>query len=441
MRVRGQKGKPPAGNLPRRLLTISPKHRPVEGMTSETTPGGGGAIRGDGADAAAPGATGLSFIPFSDIDRAVVWRRFWRVVGAFWTGASRRKAWFFTIGIAIGLTLVLLTNLSVNRWQSALFNALEKKDADRALMVLWLLPLIVALGATAGAIVVWTRETLQAYWREWVVGVIADRWLASKRYRRLQEAGIEPANPEYRIADDVRVSLDPLVDFAIGWFSALLAFVTFIGVLWTVGGSWTIHGKNGDFTIPAFMVLAAILYGVTVSTITWFVGKPLVNAVARRNEAEALLRFELTKVREHAARVAAQDGGPPARRSVAEVYRLVLERSLIMVRYHVRLTWITNGNGVLLPVAAVALATPKYLAGEMSLGDLVSLGPAFQQVQVAMAWLVDNFRQLALWYASAGRVVDMAHAMDALDGEELSADPAAATPGHAEFLPESARAG
>ncbi|MGL4729306.1 MAG: SbmA/BacA-like family transporter [Bosea sp. (in: a-proteobacteria)] len=361
----------------------------------------------------------LSFRLFSDMDRAVVWRRFWLLVGPFWTGASKRKAWFFTIGLGLGLILVLLTNLSVNRWQSALFNALEKKDAARAITVLWLLPLIVMLGAGAGALVVWTRETFQAYWREWVVAAISERWLAAKRYRRLQDKGIEPANPEYRIADDVRMSLDPLVDFAIGWFSALLAAVTFIGVLWSVGGNWTIRTEaGGSYTIPAFMVLAAVLYGVVLSTATWFVGKPLVDAVARRNEAEALLRFELTKVREHAARVAAEDGGPAARRAVAEVYHLVIARTLIMIRYHVRLTWITNGNGVLVPVAAVALATPKYLAGEMSLGDLVSLGPAFQQVQVSMAWLVDNFRQLAMWYASAGRVVDMAHAMDALDAED-----------------------
>jgi vitamin B12/bleomycin/antimicrobial peptide transport system ATP-binding/permease protein len=327
-----------------------------------------------------------------------------------------RKAWLLTLGLAAGLVLVLLTNLSVNRWQSALFNALEKKDAARVSTVLWVLPLIVIAGALAGAAVVFTRETLQVFWREWVVSKLVDRWLARKRYHSLQVHGIEPANPEYRIADDVRVSLDPLVDFAIGWFSAILAAVTFIGVLWTVGGSLTITTSGGGhFTIPAFMVLAALGYGVILTTITWFVGRPLVGAIARRNEAEALLRFELTRVREHAARVAAENGGPGARQRVASTYQMVVERSLIMIRYHVRLTWIANGSGVLVPIAATALAAPKYLAGEMSLGDLVSLGPAFQQVQLAMAWLVDNFRQVALWYASAGRVVDLVDTMETVD--------------------------
>jgi vitamin B12/bleomycin/antimicrobial peptide transport system ATP-binding/permease protein len=360
------------------------------------------------------------FIPFSDRNRHDVWSAFWGLVRTFWTGAKRRKAWFLTLGLALGLILVLLTNLSVNRWQSALFNALEKKDTARVYSILWVLPLIVIAGALAGATVVFARETLQVFWREWVVSLLADSWLARNRYHKLQLHEIEPANPEYRIADDVRVSLDPLVDFAIGWFSAILAAVTFIGVLWTVGGSLTIQTSGGGhMTIPAFMVIAALIYGATLTTITWFVGRPLVDAIARRNEAEALLRFDLTRVREHAARVAAEDGGASARGRVAATYRLLVERSLIMIRYHIRLTWLANGSGVLMPLAATVLAAPKYLSGEMSLGDLVSLGPAFQQVQLAMAWLVDNFRQVALWYASAGRVVDLIDTMatvDAVDG-------------------------
>jgi vitamin B12/bleomycin/antimicrobial peptide transport system ATP-binding/permease protein len=335
-------------------------------------------------------------------------------------------AWLLCALLALALVLVLGVNFSVNRWQSALFNALERKDGPRAMSVLWLLPLIVFGAAAAGALVVWSRETLQVHWRAWIVGRLSQRWLAEKRYHRLQTQGIEPANPEYRIADDVRMSVEPLVDFAIGWFSAILAAITFIGVLWSVGGSWSFRIDTTTYTIPAFMVLAALAYGIALSLLTWLIGRPLVSAIARRSEAEALLRFELTRVREHAARVASQNGGEAATRSVLTTYRLVLERSLIVIRYHVRLTWVANGSGVLIPVIATAMATPKYLAGDMSLGDLVSLGPAFQQVQLAMAWLVDNFRQVALWYASAGRVSDMVSAMDILD-EAPASDASPAT--------------
>jgi vitamin B12/bleomycin/antimicrobial peptide transport system ATP-binding/permease protein len=362
------------------------------------------------------------FVPFSAQDRRVVFMRFWRFTRGFWGGMTRQRAWSFTIGLAIGLIVVLLVNFAVNRWQSSLFNALEQKNGAKAFYTLAMLPLIVIGGATAGALVVYTRETLQVYWREWVVARLTERWLANSTYRRLQMEGREPANPEYRIADDVRLALDPLVDFAIGWFSALLAAVTFIGVLWHVGGSWTIHGTRfGEITIPAFMVIAAVVYGVVLSSISWIVGRPLVDAVARRNEIEARLRFDLTHVREHAARIAGEHSGSMAALArIRATYVGVVARTIDMIRYHVRLTWVTNGNGVLLPIAATALATPKYLAGDMSLGDLVSLGPAFHQVQMAMAWLVDNFRQVATWFASAGRVFDM---IEAVDGEAAATAP------------------
>ena len=46
----------------------------------------------------------------------------------------------------------------------------------------------------------------------------------------------EDRNPEYRIAEDVRVATDAPVSMAAGLLSALLNGVIFIGILWNVGG-------------------------------------------------------------------------------------------------------------------------------------------------------------------------------------------------------------
>lgn len=368
-----------------------------------------------------------AFVPFSTLGKREVFARFWALTGKFWKGATAGRAWTYTLALALGLVLVLLVNLSINRWQSALFNALEARDAGRAYMAILVVPLIVLGGAGAGALVVYSRETLQVFWREFVVGGLVARWISRDRYRAIQEAGREPPNPEYRIADDVRVALDPLVDFAIGFFSAGLALVAFIGILWQVGGSMDLPiGGGRTLTIPAFMVIAAMLYGVVVTGAMIVFGRPLVQAVARRNESEAKLRFELTRVREHAEKVRDAGGGPAAEATIRETYEGVVERSRRMVAIHTRITWITNGNGVLVPIFALMLATPKYLAGGLSLGDLVSLGAAFHQTQAAFSWLVDNFRQVAMWYASAGRVVDMIDAVEAPHDDQPAAQDMAA---------------
>lgn len=361
-----------------------------------------------------------AFIPFSEHRKRDVFRRFWALTGQFWHGATRRRALFYSFGLALGLVLVLAVNVGVNRWQSALFNALEAKDGARAMFAIGLVPLLVLGGAGAGALVVYMRETLQVLWREFVVKSLVGRWIARDRYRSIQEKGREPPNPEYRIADDVRVALDPLVDFAIGFFSAGLALAAFIGILWKVGGSMTLTLGGATLTIPAFMVLAAMLYGAVMTGAILWTGRPLVGAIARKNESEARLRFDLTHIREHAERLRASGTGPASHRAVLETYEGVVERSRRVVQYHTRITWFTNGNGVLVPLFAIVLATPKYLAGGLSLGDLVSLGAAFHQTQAAFSWLVDNYRQVALWYASAGRVVDLIDALNEEPGEPVA---------------------
>ena len=354
---------------------------------------------------------------FADQKETVVASKFMTLVLGFWRSSGNRRAWALSIGLCLSLLAVLAVDVGINRFQSALFNALERKDVDRVWSAVMMLPLIVLGGAAAGVCVVWTREVLQVRWREWVTGALADRWAAKQRYRRIQISGVEPPNPEYRIADDVRMALDPLVDFAIGLFAAVLGAATFIGILWSVGGSLTFSFGGRTFFIPAFMVIAALIYGVSVSTLAVYVGRPLVARVARRNEAEAKLRFELTRLREHAASIAAEDGGAQARGAIGNVYTLVVERWISMIWLHARLTWVTNGSGVLVPLLPLALAAPKYLQGGLTLGDVVALAAAFVKVQGAITWLVDNFRQVAQWYASAGRVVDLMDAMDQLDGE------------------------
>ena len=78
-----------------------------------------------------------------------------------------------------------------------------------------------------------------------------------------------------------------------------------------------------------------------------------------------------------------------------------------------RLTWIVNGNAVLVPVVPLLLTTPKYLAGELTLGAVMQLATTFAQVQMAIAWLVENWRALANWLASARRVVELTDAFEA----------------------------
>jgi putative ATP-binding cassette transporter len=152
-----------------------------------------------------------------------------------------------------------------------------------------------------------------------------------------------------------------------------------------------------------------------MSGFTLKVGRPLVAGNIAKNEAEARFRFELTRLRENAESIALIRGEPDERAILARSYGRLVGRWLAVVGLHGRLTWITNASGALIPVVPLLLATPKYLSGELSLGAVTQLAAAFFQVQIAVAWLVDRYKPVAMWYASARRVMALVEAAEELD--------------------------
>ena len=339
-----------------------------------------------------------------------------RAVG-FWTGPNSRNAWLWTGGALALVFANLAVNVGINRWNKWFFDALERKDGSTLWTAVLVIVVLVALGAAFAVAMVWCRMTLQVKWRQWLTGEMLARWLSEQRYYRLAVTDEEQINPEYRIADDLRLASEPVVEFAVGFINALLAAVTFVGILFWVGGSLTIDIGGTSVWIPGYIALAAVLYATATSVLTYLIGSPLVDRVAAKNEAEAQFRYELTRVRENAESIALIKGADDERERLNETFATVAARWLDVVRQHCHLTWILNGNAFFAPVFPVLLATPKYLAGELSLGSVMQIAAAFIAVLTALNWFAENFIRLAEWSASARRAQELHEALDEMDDD------------------------
>lgn len=337
--------------------------------------------------------------------------RFARLNAGFWHGESARHAWFWALLLAAGVILSVFANVTVNRWNGWFFDALERKDGHSALVAMAVFPVIVLAVAGVGVLILKSRETFQVHWRQWLTARLADGWVGERRFFRLGLSGNEPANPEYRIADDVRWATEPVVDFAIGLLSSVITIVIFIEILWEIGGSLALPWGETTIVIPAYLVLAAVLYAVLVSALVTTVGRRLAGLIAARNESEAGLRFALMRIRDHGEAIALARTETGERQAVALSYGVLVGRWLTVIRQRARLTWITNGSNALVPVVPLLLAAPKYLAGEMTLGGVVQVATAFVAVQNACNWLLDNFMRIAEWLAAARRVNELADAL------------------------------
>jgi putative ATP-binding cassette transporter len=324
------------------------------------------------------------------------------------------------LGLATFLALSVLATYALNLWNRWFFDSLEARNVDAVSNAVLVFPLIIVWMAAVGVGTVLSRETLQVRWRAWIVRQLVGRWLGNRRFYHLNITGKEPPNPEYRISDDTRWATEPLVDLGIGLVQSLGSAALFISVLWTVGGSISLDlGAAGDITIPGYMMWMSLAYGAIASGLMLWVGAPLVGFVGRKNEAEGYFRFAMMRVRDNAESVALMNGARYEQAILDRFYDTVVARWMAMVWRHGRLTWITNASGPMIQFQIVPLlfAAPKYLSGDLTLGQVTQLAFAFVQVQLAISWVVDNFNRIAEWYASARRVMDIVTACDAIDGE------------------------
>src|SRR3954449_11969095 len=193
-------------------------------------------------------------------------RRFWHTARGFWSSEKSWKvAWLMTACLILLVVGQLFFQYQLNIWNKAIFDALEKKDAATVLhQSIIFIPL--AAGSIAVAVaVVYARMRTQRRWRAWLTEHTMTRWLDRGRYYQLNLIEGDHKNPEARIAEDIRIATEQPVDFAVGILSAVLTSVTFMGVLWSVGGSLTISLGGSSFYIPGYLVIAVVIYCVIIS--------------------------------------------------------------------------------------------------------------------------------------------------------------------------------
>jgi len=342
-------------------------------------------------------------------------RRFWMTARGFWSSKrSWKVAWLMTAVLIALVVGQLVFQYQLNIWNKAIFDALEKKDAAAVLhQSMLFIPLCVGSIAVAVA-VVYARMRMQRRWRAWLTEHSMTRWLAKGRYYQLNLIEGDHKNPEARIQDDIRIATEQPVDFAVGILSAVLTSVTFMGVLWSVGGNLTIGVGGREFFIPGYLVIAVVIYCVIISGFMTLIARSFVPTAENKNQVEAEFRAALTRVREYGESIAILGGEKEERAGLDGLLKKVIVGWSRMAKQYMRTMFVSHGNFVIASVIPIILCAPKYLAGEMTLGTVMQAAAAFIQVQYAFNWIVDNYPRLAEWAASARRASNLLVALDGL---------------------------
>lgn len=346
-------------------------------------------------------------------DENRLWSRFWQGAAGFWSSPA---AWALICVLVVIILSQLYVQYQLNYWNRDFFNALERKDpAALKSEALMFLPLA-ASGIVLASVSVWSRMTAQRKWRESLTRHLIKYWLQNGHYRHLGDVVGEHKNPEYRIAADARMATEAPIDFAVGLLSSLVTAITFMQVLWSVGGDFVVDMFGCSIWLPGYLVIGAIVYSTAVTLLMILVAHPLTAVIQRKNQSEAELIAAANVLREDGEGVA-MVGRSESRERIGLWRALLttLSRWRDLCVQLMRMTLVSQGNILLAPVIALVLCAPKYLADTMTLGELVQAAAAFATVQTAFNWLVDNYQRVADWQSSVNRVASLLLAIDELD--------------------------
>lgn len=326
--------------------------------------------------------------------------------------ASPVRNALFMLGSVL-VTVICLTaygQIRLNNWNQPFYDALSHRYFDQFLQQLGVFGII-----TAGLLVLnvgqrWLTETLKLKLREGLAQDLIYNWLQPGRAFRLQSAGPIGVNPDQRMHEDARHLTELSADLGTGLLQAAILLSMFIGVLWRISSDFTFHVGGHGYSIPGYMVWAAIVYAGSASLASYWVGKDLIHRNANRYAREADLRVALVRVNEHLDAITLASGETDEARRLELDVAAVLAATRRIVLGVTNLTWVTAGYGWFTLVAPILAAAPLYFAGTLSFGGLMLAAGAFTQVQSSMRWFIDNFSVIADWRATLLRVASFRRA-------------------------------
>ena len=334
------------------------------------------------------------------------------MISPYWSSDDRWAARGLLLGVVLlTLGMVYLTVL-LNQWNNAFYSALQDKNMaafrGQLFRVTWLITIFIFLAVYQ----VYLNQMLEIRWRRWLTDRYLRAWLSDGAYYRMQLQASETDNPDQRIAEDVQLLASHTLGLFTGGLRATVTLVTFVAILWGLSGSLIVPVGEFSIRLPGYMVWVAVLYAILGTWVTDWLGRPLVRLNFDRQRYEADFRFSLVRFRENTEGVALYRGEADEFRGFRERFEDVVRNWWGIMLRQKRMTYFTSGYGLGAWIVPSIVAAPRYFRGELGLGGLMQTSQAFQQVQDALSFFVQSYKEIAAWCAVVERLAGFERTLD-----------------------------
>lgn len=334
---------------------------------------------------------------------------------AFWNSEVRGRVLFLATVLILVILATSYGQVILNEWNAPFYDLLERRDLGEFFHQLEIFAMIAGTLLLLNVLQAWLNQMTALYMREGLSRDLVDQWLKRKRALRLASSGLIGVNPDQRLHEDSRNLAESTTGLVLGLLQSTILLVSFIGVLWELSSGFIFRISGHSFSIPGYMVWAAIFYAASASVLSQVVGRKLVKLNADRFSKEAELRFTLMHANENMPAITVARGEENERRRINTDISSVLTVVKRLAMANTNLTWVSAGYGWLVIVIPIIVAAPAYFSGGLTLGQLMMSVGAFNQVNTALRWYVSNFGPIAEWRATLMRVTDFRQALLDMD--------------------------
>lgn len=357
----------------------------------------------------------------------------WRLAAPYFRSEDR-LAGRLLLGavVAIELAIVAITVL-INQWNNRFYNALQDRNWDAFVSELMFFCALAAAFIVLAVYQLYLNQWLQIRWRRWMTKAYLGDWLDGANHYRMQLLGDAADNPDQRLTEDIQMFIERTLTIGIGLLSAIVTLGSFVIILWGLSAAAPLQLFGSDWTIPGYLVWAALIYAVIGTLVTHLIGWPLVQLNFNQQRFEADFRFNLVRVRENSEQIALLEGEAAETGRLLTRFERVVNNFLLIMSRTKRLTFFTASYQQVSVVFPYVVVSPAYFSGAMQLGGLMQTASAFGSVQTSLSFFITVYRQLAEWRAVIQR----------LAGFQLSAAAAraaAVSPPHVTVEPRASQA-
>jgi putative ATP-binding cassette transporter len=363
------------------------------------------------------------------IHRFTTWgKQFWRVTGDYFTDRDSLKVWVWLgvllLSVVTGVRIDVLLSFQGNDMMTSFQviatglgngdDAVRNSGRDGFWFSIVVFAILATIHVARVMLDLFLMQRFMLRWRAWLTNRLTDDWLDGKAYYRARFIDDTIDNPDQRIQQDIDIftaGVGPLPNtpnntsaatLLFGAVSSITSMISFTAILWNLSGTLTVPLIGVD--LPRALFWIGLVYVFFATVIAFWIGRPIIWLSFNNEKFNAAFRYALVRLRDASEAVAFYRGELAERTGLRRLFAPVVSN---YKRYVNRMIgfygWnLTMSQIIVLP--PYILQFPRFLAGEIKLGDMTQSASAFGSIQDGLSFFRNAYDQFAGYRAAIIRL-------------------------------------